>query len=71
MLSKKEKEAAENAKMAAARESFATASAENPTTDLSALNLSEDKARKVEQALEDIAKSNVTEIQGQYYETYD
>ena len=68
---KKEKEAIENAKMAAVRESLGSASAENSIADLAALNLSEDKARKVEQALEDIAKSNVTEIQGQYYETYD
>jgi hypothetical protein len=38
---------------------------------VSTLNLSEEKTRKVAQALEEIAKSNVVEIQGQYYETFD
>lgn len=35
------------------------------------MNLSEETVRKVEQRLESAAKSNVADIQGQYYETYD
>ena len=39
--------------------------------ELKKMDLSPETVRKVEQDLETAVKAKVTEIQGQYYETYD
>jgi hypothetical protein len=43
----------------------------SPIDELKKMNLTEETVRKVEQDLETAAKNKVTEIQGQYYETFD
>lgn len=35
------------------------------------MNLSEDIVQFIDQSMESIVRNNVTDIQGQYYETYD
>ena len=44
---------------------------DEPIQELKKLNLSDETVRKVEHDLETAAKNKVTEIQGQYYETFD
>lgn len=68
---KKEKEAAEKAKLVEFQDSLKSESQNQPIDELQKMNLSEETVRKVEQQLESAAKEKVADIQGQYYETYD
>ncbi|MFP5519913.1 MAG: recombinase family protein [Bdellovibrionia bacterium] len=71
MAMRKEKEAAEKAKLESFQETIKTSSHEGAINELKKMDLSEETVRQVEQKLENEAKSHVTEIQGQYYETFD
>jgi DNA invertase Pin-like site-specific DNA recombinase len=69
---KKEKAAAEKTKMEELQNSVVVPEiSAAPIEELKKMNLSDETVRKVEQDLEAAAKNKVTEIQGQYYETYD
>jgi DNA invertase Pin-like site-specific DNA recombinase len=69
---KKENEAAEKMKMEELKKSMiASKIADEPIEELKKLNLSDEIVRKVEHDLATVAKNKVTEIQGQYYETFD
>lgn len=67
----KKKDAADQIKMAALQDSIKEDATINPVEDMLKMDLPEETIKKVEQALENEAKSKVAEIQGQYYETYD
>ena len=69
---KKEKETAEKMKMEELKKSMIVSKiSDEPIQELKKLNLSDETVRKVEHDLETAAKNKVTEIQGQYYETFD
>lgn len=68
---RKEKEAIEKQKMDQLQTELQKSIEVKPIDEIKNMNLSEETVRKVEQTLEEVAKSKVTEIQGQYYETYD
>lgn len=68
---KKEKEAAEKLKMEELQSSIKSEVGNQTLDELKRMDLSTETVRKVEQDLEAAAKAEVTEIQGQYYETYD
>lgn len=68
---KKEKEAAEKIKMQELQDSIKSDSTNQAIETMKAMNVSEDVVQKIQQKIEDEAKSKVTAVQGQYYETFD
>ncbi len=68
---KKEKENAEKTKMEELQSSIKSDIGNQTLDELKKMDLSAETVRKVEQDLENAAKAKVTDIQGQYYETYD
>lgn len=68
---RKEKEAAEKLKLEQMQESIKAESNNQSIDDLKKMDLDPQKIQKVENSLQDVAKTKVAEIQGQYYETYD
>lgn len=69
---RKEKEAAEKQKMQEIQDAIKSDSTTNKTIEtMKAMNVSEDVVQKIQQAVEDEAKSKVAAVQGHYYETFD
>lgn len=68
---RKEKEAEEKLKLQQLQESIKSDSNCQPLDEMKKMNVSPETIQKVEMNLQGEAKSKVTEIQGQYYETYD
>ena len=68
---KKEKEATEKIKMEELQSSLKGDISNHTLDEIKRMDLSPETVRKVEEDLETAAKAKVTEIQGQYYETYD
>ena len=68
---RKEQETKEKSKMAEIQNQLSQSLKEDSVDEFKNMNLSSDTVAKIEKSLEDNAKSKVTEIQGQYYETYD
>ena len=71
MAFRKEKEAAEKIKMQEIQDSIKSDSSNQTIETLKAMNVSEAVVQKIQQKIEDEAKSKVTDAQGQYYETFD
>lgn len=68
---RKEKEAADRLKLEQLQESIKADSNNQSLDEMKKMNVSLDAIQKVETSLQEEAKSKVTEIQGQYYETFD
>ena len=68
---RKEKETADRLKLEQLQESIKADSNNQSLDEMKKMNVSPEAIQKVETSLQEEAKSKVTEIQGQYYETYD
>ena len=68
---RKEKEIAEKIKMQELQDSIKSDSSNQTIETLKAMNVSDEVVQKIQQKIEDEAKSKVTAVQGQYYETFD
>lgn len=68
---RKEKEAAEKQKMKELQDSIKSTSNTQPLEELKKMDLDSETIQKVQNSLQEDAKSKVTQIQGEYYETYD
>lgn len=68
---RKEKEAAEKQKMQEIQDSIKSTSNTQPLEELKKMDLDSETIQKVQNSLQEDAKSKVTQIQGEYYETYD
>ncbi|MBL7555802.1 MAG: hypothetical protein JNM24_08260, partial [Bdellovibrionaceae bacterium] len=68
---RKEKEAADRLKLEQLQESIKADSNNQSLDEMKKMNVSQEAIQKVETSLQEEAKSKVTEIQGQYYETFD
>jgi bisphosphoglycerate-independent phosphoglycerate mutase (AlkP superfamily) len=68
---KKEKEATEKQKMQEFQESIKADSNTQSLEELKKMDLLPETIKKIEQTLEQEAKSKVSDVQGPYYETYD
>lgn len=68
---RKEKEAAEKQKMQEIQDSIKSTSNTQPLDELKKMDLDSETIQKVQNSLQEDAKSKVTQIQGEYYETFD
>ena len=68
---RKEKEAAEKLKLEQMQESIKAESNNQSIDELKKMDLDPQEIKKIESSFQDVAKTKVAEIQGQYYETYD
>ncbi len=68
---RKEKEAAEKQIMQEIQDSIKSTSNTQPLEELKKMDLDSETIQKVQNSLQEDAKSKVTQIQGEYYETYD
>lgn len=69
---KKEKEAAEKIKMQELQDAIKSESTNQTAIEtMKSMNVSEEVVQKIQQGIEDEAKSKVAAVQGHYYETFD